>query len=65
MRVVCRLRARFLSMGRTLLSRLGLGRFRRILELTFSNYVSELLDRRRTESKDDDRSNRHNHVIPP
>lgn len=63
-KVVCRLRARFLSMGRTLLSGPGLDRFLCILKFAFSNCVSELLDRRRTESKDDDRPDRHDHVIP-
>lgn len=63
--MVCRSRARFLSMGRIPLLRSGLGLFRCILELSFSNYASGLLDRRRTESKDDDRPDRHNHVVPP
>jgi len=63
--VACRSRARFLSMGRILLSGSGLGRFRCILEPSFSEYASDLLDERRTESKDDDRTDRHNHVVPP
>ena len=63
--MVCRLRARFLSTGRILLSELGLGQLRRTLWLAFSIYASDVLDRGRTESKDDDRPDRHNHVVPP
>lgn len=63
-KVACRSRASFLSMGRILLLVSGLGHFRCILELSFSNHAPDLLDRRRTESKDDDRPDRHSHVVP-
>ena len=64
-RVVCRLRARFPSMGRTPLSGLELDRFHRILELAFSDCVSGSLDRGPTEPKDDDRADHYNHMISP
>jgi len=64
-RAVYRSRARFLSMGRIPLLESGLGQLQCILKLVFSDHASQVPDRRPTESKDDDRADRHNHVVPP